>query len=182
MNPFDKSCRKGSLSLRELILFAIIGAIMYVSKLALEFLPNVHLLGVFTVACTLVWRKKALWPVYSFVLLLGVMNGFAMWWWPHLYLWLILWAGAMLLPSDSLEKKRVLPCMLLCAAHGLLYGTLYAPAQALMFGLDLKGMLAWIAAGLPYDAVHCVSNFILGSLIIPLAQIMQRAERSKSGT
>ncbi len=159
-----------------MILFAIIGALMYVSKLALEFLPNVHLLGVFTVALTLVWRRKALWPIYVYVLLNGVFAGFAMWWIPYLYLWTLLWAAAMLLPRDTIEKRRVLPCMLLCAAHGFLFGTLYAPAQALMFGLDWKGMLAWIVAGLPFDAIHGVSNFALGSLIIPLARTMQKAE------
>ena len=161
------------LSLRETIVFGLIGAIMFVSKLAMEFLPNVHLLGVFTIALTLVWRKKALYPIYVYVLLNGVFAGFAMWWIPYLYLWTLLWAAAMLLPRDTVEKRRVLPCMLLCAAHGLLFGILYAPAQALMFGLDFRGMIAWIIAGLPYDLVHGVSNFALGTLIIPLARVME---------
>ena len=174
------SCESNSrLSLREMVLFALIGSIMFVSKLAMEFLPNVHLLGVFTIALTLVFRRKALWPIYICVLLNGVYAGFALWWWPYLYLWTVLWAAAMLLPRDTVEKKRALPCMLLCAAHGLLFGALYAPAQALLFGLDLKGTLAWIAAGLPYDLIHCAGNFALGSLILPLASVMMRAREQQ---
>ena len=33
-----------------------------------------------------------------------------------------------------------------CGLHGLLYGVLYAPAQALMYGLSFEATLAWIAS------------------------------------
>ena len=36
----------------------MLGAIMYASKLLMEFAPNIHLLGVFTIAFTVVYRKK----------------------------------------------------------------------------------------------------------------------------
>ena len=52
------------LSAREVAVFGMLGAAMYASKLLMEFLPNVHLLGVFTIAVTIVYRKKALYPIY----------------------------------------------------------------------------------------------------------------------
>ncbi len=48
------------LTIRETAIFGMLGAVMYASKMVMEFLPNVHLLGVFTVAFTVVYRKKAL--------------------------------------------------------------------------------------------------------------------------
>ena len=166
------------LHIREIAVFGMLGALMYASKLVMEFLPNVHLLGVFLVALTVVYRKKALYPLYVFILITGLFNGFATWWLPYLYIWLPLWGGAMLLPQDMPGKIRPLVYMAVCAAHGFLYGTLYAPAQALLFGLDFRGMVAWILAGLPWDAVHGVSNFICGALIVPLVKLLQRLERA----
>ena len=35
---------------REITIFAMLGAVMYASKLLMEVAPNIHLLGVFTIA------------------------------------------------------------------------------------------------------------------------------------
>lgn len=149
---------------------------MYASKLIMEAAPNVHLIGVFIVALTVVYRKKALYPIYVFVLLTGFFAGFSMWWIPYLYIWAVLWAGVMLLPQNLPKKAAPIVYMVVCSLHGFLYGTLYAPAQALMFGLDFDGMIAWILAGLPWDAVHGISNFVCGMLIVPLINIIRRVE------
>ena len=145
---------------------------MYASKMIMEVAPNVHLLGVFTIAFTVVYRKKALYPIYTYVLLNGIFCGFATWWIPYLYLWTVLWGATMLLPKRIPEKLRPLVYMLLCAAHGFLFGTLYAPAQALLYGLNFQKMVAWIISGLPWDFVHGVSNFFCGILIVPVIKIL----------
>ena len=44
------------LNVKEIALFGILGALMYASKIAMEFLANVHLLGVFTISMTVVYR------------------------------------------------------------------------------------------------------------------------------
>ncbi|MDO4567078.1 MAG: hypothetical protein Q4B42_07080 [Oscillospiraceae bacterium] len=166
------------LTAREIAVFALLGALMYSSKLLMEALPNVHLLGVFTVALTAVYRKKALYPIYAFVLLAGLFSGFATWWIPYLYIWTLLWGAVMLLPREMPARARSLIYMAVCAAHGFLYGALYAPAQALLFGLSFKAMLAWIAAGLPWDIAHGASNFVCGILIVPLINALRRADGS----
>lgn len=166
------------LTIKELVIFPMLGAVMYVSKILMEFLPNVHLLGAFVVAFTVVYRKKALYPIYVFVLLVGLFNGFNLWWIPYLYIWTVLWAVVMILPRNIPKKWQPLVYMSVSALHGFLYGTLYAPAQALMFGLNLKGMIAWIVAGLPWDAVHGVSNFLCGILIMPIVMVLRLAEKN----
>lgn len=167
---------------RELVVFAMLGSVMYASKLIMEFAPNIHLIGVFTIAFTVVYRKKALYPLYIYVLMTGILNGFAAWWIPYLYLWTVLWGAVMLLPASmpgKLKKLQPLVYMLICAAHGFLYGTLYAPAQALLYGLSFQKMIAWIIAGLPFDCIHGISNFFCGILIVPIISTLRLAERNQ---
>ena len=170
--------KNGKLTIREMAVFAMLGALMYASKMIMEGAPNVHLLGVFTIAFTVVYRKKALYPIYTYVLLNGIFCGFATWWIPYLYLWAVLWGATMLLPKRIPEKLRPLVYMLLCAAHGFLFGTLYAPAQALLYGLSFQKMVAWIISGLPWDFVHGVSNFFCGILIVPIVKILTFLEKN----
>lgn len=164
------------LTTREITLFSMLGALMYASKMIMEIAPNVHLLSVFTVAFTVVYRKKALYPIYVYVLLNGLLCGFATWWIPYLYLWTVLWSVVMLLPKKMPPKIKSIVYMLVCSAHGFLFGTLYAPAQAIIYGLDFQGTLAWIVAGLPWDCIHGVSNFFCGMLIVPIASALTKLE------
>lgn len=156
----------------------MLGAVMYASKVIMEVVPNVHLLGTLIVAFTIIYRKKALYPIYIFVFLTGLFNGFATWWLPYLYIWTVLWGAVMLLPKRMPKKIRPLVYMAVCAAHGFLYGTLYAPAQALLYGLNFEKTVAWIIAGLPWDCIHGVSNFFCGILIMPIVSALRLAERN----
>ena len=160
----------------EITVFAMLGAVMYASKLLMELIPNVHLLGVLVVAFTVVYRKKALYPIYIYVLLNGIFCGFAAWWVPYLYVWTVLWGAVMLLPQKMPKAIRPVVYMAVCSAHGFLFGTLYAPAQALLYGLSLEGMVGWIIAGLPWDCIHGVSNFFCGILIVPVISVLRFAE------
>ncbi len=165
------------LKIKEIVVFGMLGALMYASKVLMEALPNIHLLGVLTIAYTVVYRKKALWPIYIYVFLNGLFAGFNLWWVPYLYIWTVLWGITMLLPKKMPKWLAPIVYMCVCAVHGFLYGVLYSPAQALMFGLDFNQTLAWIAAGLPFDVTHGISNFFCGILILPIIKILQHAEK-----
>lgn len=147
---------------------------MFCSKLLMEVLPNIHLLGMFTMVFTLVYRKKALIPIYLYVFINGLFWGFSSWWLPYLYIWAVLWGVTMLLPQRLSKRAAYIVYPVVCALHGFAYGTLYAPAQAMMFGMDLKQTLAWIAVGLPWDVIHGVGNFCAGFLVIPLTGLLKR--------
>ena len=154
--------------------FSMYGALMFASKVLMQFLPNIHLLGMFIMVFTVVYRQKALIPIYLYVLLDGIFGGFSMWWLPYLYIWTVLWAVTMLLPKYMSKRTAMVVYPIVCAAHGFMFGTLYAPAQALMFGLNFHQTLAWIATGLPYDAIHGVANLMAGLLIAPLSTLLGR--------
>ena len=133
------------LSVREIAVFGMLGALMYASKVLMEALPNVHLLGVFVVALTVVYRKKALYPIYTYVLINGLMAGFALWWLPYLNLLPCCGRAAMLLPPGR-------------SASGRRCNAVYQVAETVRFpsrppAPDAGGLLtiSWILAGLPWD-------------------------------
>lgn len=166
------------LTVREIVLFGMFGALMYASKLLMELAPNIHLLGMFTMVLTIAYRKKALYPLYTYILINGIFAGFATWWIPYLYVWTVLWAVTMLLPTKMNKKIKPFVYMMINACHGFLFGVIYAPAQAILFGLSFKGMIAWIIAGFPFDMIHGISNFFCGILILPLVNLIKKLEES----
>lgn len=164
--------------LRDLCVFTILGTLLFVLKLVMEPLPNIHLTAMLIMVYTTVFRSKAIIPLYVFVAISCVealASGNILWWIPYLYIWLFPYFATLLIPK-SLNKKILTPVyMCVCALHGFLYGTLYAPAQALMFGMNFKAMCSWIIAGLPFDAIHGISNFFVGSLVYPLSKTLGKA-------
>ena len=166
-------------AIRDIIIFSMLGAIMFISKMIMEFLPNIHAVAIFIAVFTLVYRWKALIPIYIYVILTGLVNGFGTWWYPYIYIWAILWAFIMLIPKRLSIKKRAVISAILCGLHGLLYGILYAPFQALAFGLNFEGMIAWIVAGFPFDIVHMCGNIAMSVLILPLYNVMIKLENKR---
>ena len=94
-----------------------------------------------------------------------------------MYIWTVLWAVVMLLPRQMpLWLETPLYCAL-GAVHGLSFGTLWAPMQALLFGLSFQGTVAWVIAGLPFDVTHAISNATACLLCVPLIKALRRISR-----
>lgn len=165
--------------IRYLIIFPMLGAIMFISKVIMEFLPNIHAIAMFIAVFTLVYRWHALIPIYLYVFLVGLYNGFGIWWVPYIYIWAILWALIMLIPKRLSIKKKAVISAILCGLHGITYGILYAPFQALAFGLNFDGMIAWIVAGFPFDIVHMCGNIAMSFLILPLYKAIVKLENQR---
>lgn len=166
------------LNTNRIAVFGLMGALMYVARQAMSALPNIHLTGVFIVVLTVVYRCQALYPLYTFILMEGLFGGFSTWWLPYLYIWTVLWGAVMLLPRNMKPQTAAVVYALVCSCHGFLYGVLYAPAQALIFGLSWEGMLAWIASGLTFDLIHGFSNLVCGVMIMPLVRVVQRMDKA----
>ncbi len=177
--PRDKGAKKKGrfLQIREMVVFAMLGTVMFCSKILMELLPNIHLLGMLTILYTVVFRKKALIPIYLYVMLNGVYGGFNLWWFPYLYIWMILWAMTMLIPQGAPKKIRCILYPLIGCIHGFAFGVLYSPGQALMFGLNFQQTVAWILSGLPFDLIHGISNLFTGMLVLPLSELLGKLLR-----
>ncbi|MBQ7921211.1 MAG: hypothetical protein IJ325_01355 [Clostridia bacterium] len=163
--------------LRKMIVYAMLGTILFLGKLIMEGLPNIHPIAMFITAFTLVYRTEALIPIYIYVFLTGLYGGFNLWWVPYLYIWTILWLVIMLLPKHLPNRAAFVLYAVVCMLFGLAYGTLYAPAQAILFGYDFATTIKWIISGLPFDVMHGIGNLVMSILVLPLAKLLRQLNR-----
>lgn len=108
--------------LKCVALSGILGALMFVSQVALAPLPNVELASSLTVLFTLALGPYVGYTLAVFVLLEGLLYGFGLWWFSYLYIWAILAVAAWLF--RKMESR--LGWGLLCGFYGLIFGTLTA--------------------------------------------------------
>lgn len=165
--------------IRSLCIFSMLGAIMFASKIAMEWAPNIHLLGMFTMAFTIVYRVKGLIPVYVYAAILCVYNGFAPWCIIHLYVWTILWGVTILIPEKLPKGVKAVVYPTVCALHGLSYGFLCGFSQVPIYfgGFTFHKLLAYTASGFYFDVIHAIGNLVFGMLILPLSELLSRLER-----
>ncbi|MBQ8254687.1 MAG: hypothetical protein IJY94_04205 [Clostridia bacterium] len=158
--------------IEEMILFALFGAIMYLTA-QIDIVPNMHPLTLFIAAFTVVYRFKALIPIYIYVFLEGLMGGFGIWWYPNLYIWTFLWLLVMLIPKNLNEVAAGIIITVLSTLHGIGFGLLYMPYQCYVF---FKGnwdfAYIWLLNGLPFDVLHALGNLVSSLLTIPLVLLL----------
>ena len=164
--------------LRDMIVFAVFGAMMFALKIAMAAIPNIHPLGMFIMLLTVVYRWRALIPIYIYVFLDGIYGGFGTWWLPYLYIWAILWAITMLLPRKMPNAVAAVVYPVVCGLFGIAFGALYAPVWAIVAGFNLEQTIAWIISGLSFDILHAVGNAALGCLVLPLSKVLLKLENS----
>lgn len=166
------------LSIRDIAVFAMLGALMFAGKKIMEFLPNVHPLTALTIVYTIVYRRRGIFPLIVYLLLETVVSGGITWIVPYYYIFPLCHLVTLLVPRNLSGWKAQVCYTAICTFFGISFGTLYAPWQVIMYGLSFEKTLAWIAAGLSFDIVHAVGNFAMSFAILPLAQGLTRARSS----
>ena len=162
-----------------MVVFALLGTLMLVSDIVMNIIPNVHLGGMLIAAYTLVYRSKALFPIYVYILLIGLYEGMGMWWFPYLYVWAILWAAVMLLPKKMPKWLAPVVYSMVCAAHGFGFGFLWIPSQMLLMHFSWEQALVWWKWGfITADIPHGIGNLAASLLIIPLVTLLRRLNKS----
>ena len=156
--------------------FSMLGVIMYISDVLMEFLPNVHIVGVLVIVYTVVYRYRAI-PIYIYVILNGLFSGFGIWWLAYLYIWTVLWGLVMLVPRKLPKKPRYVIYTVLCTLHGLSFGLLYLPVQ-MLYNSDIRYLISWWTFGfVAADVWHGIGNCIFGMLLIfPLSSLLIKLE------
>lgn len=135
---------------------ALLSAILYTSKLALEFLPNIELVSLLTILYTLVFGKEAFIIVTVFNLLEVVQWGLGSWVITYLYIWPLLVLGTLVL--KKLIGQEFLIWAVFSGVFGLTFGAFFA-----LYYIPIDKTYAWgyFLSGLPWDVVHCIGNFVL---------------------
>lgn len=153
---------------KDIALIGMMIATIEVAKNALAFLPNVELVSFLIILYTLYFGKRIFAVIPAFVLLEGTIYGFGLWWIMYLYVWPLLAVFTLLLR----KQDSVWVFSTLSALFGLFFGALCAIPYIFLSGI--KGAFAWWVAGIPFDVVHCISNFILCLILfVPMRKVLK---------
>ena len=158
------------LTLREIILYALLGALLFGVQVALAALPNIELVSTLVIVYTLVLGLKALYPVYVFVGAEILLYGLGLWTVNYLYIWAILVFAVYFLSRFHPHKHLWIA---VSAGYGLLFGGFCAIPYLFIGGLP-SAFAYWIS-GLPFDFLHCAGNGALSLLLLsPLRTLLRR--------
>ena len=81
------------LTVREITVFAMLGAVMFAGKKLVEWIPNVHPATMLTMVYTLAYRKKGIIPVIVYLVLETVFTGGITWLVPYYYIFPLCGSG-----------------------------------------------------------------------------------------
>lgn len=160
---------RDKLTVLDTVTLPLLAAVMLVGKFALNALPNIEVVSLLTAVYTVCIGKKAIIPVYLFVIIEGVVYGFGTWWLSYLYVWPLLYLAV--LAIRKIEGTVI--CTLVCAMFGLLFGALCSVPQFIIGGISYG--TAYFISGIPFDLLHCAGNAVLTAVLYkPLKLLLTR--------
>ena len=160
---------KNRTTLAELALFGILGALTFGMKVVMAGLPNIEPVSLMVMLFAVTFGRRALYPIYVYVLLEILVYGLGLWNINYLYIWAILAVGAWLVRHET----HPLAWALLSGGFGLMFGLLCAPVDMAIGGWGYA-VARWVS-GIPFDLLHCVGNFAIAlGLFPPLRRLFAR--------
>lgn len=160
------------LTLREMILFGILGALTFAMKVVMAGLPNIEPVSLTILVYAAVFGLKALYPTYVYVVMEILYFGLGTWNICYLYIWAILAVAAWLLRG----MQGSLGWAVLSGAFGLLFGALCGIVDIFIGGFAYA-VTKW-ASGIPFDIAHCAGNFFIALVLFkPLRQLIEKLYR-----
>ncbi|MDE6167835.1 MAG: hypothetical protein K2G28_05195 [Acetatifactor sp.] len=159
----DDQKKKRKITIQDIALIGIMTAMLEVCKAALSFLPNVELVSFWIIMFTLFFSWRIAFVIPVFVLIEGCIYGFGSWWFMYLYVWpLLAWITYM-----NRRQQSIWFWSILSSVFGLMYGFFCTPVHGAMsiasggFRNGLYAAFAWWVAGIPYDIIHGIGNFVV---------------------
>lgn len=147
----------------------MLGSLTFAAKVAMAGLPNIEPVSLFVMLFAVVFGKKCVYPIYTYVVMEFLCYGIHLWSINYLYVWLILAAGAWLLRS----VKNPFVWALLSGGFGLLFGLFCAPVYLVSGGIGYA--VSWWISGVPFDLLHAGGNFVMALvLFVPLRKLLTR--------
>ncbi len=157
------------LTLRQIALFGVLGALTFGAKVAMSGLPNIEPVSLMVMLFAVVFGWKGLYPVYLYVMMEVLLYGINLWNINYLYIWAVLFAAALLLR----RLKNPLWWALLSGTFGMAFGLLCSPVYMAIGGFDYG--IRWWLAGLPFDVPHAIGNFVIALvLFFPLRKLLTK--------
>lgn len=158
-----------TLTVREICLFGILGAMTFGAKYVMSWMPNIEPVSLMVMLFAVTFGIKCLFPVYLYVLLEILFYGLGTWNINYLYVWAILAVLALALR----KMEHPLGWAMLSGGFGLLFGALCGIADIFIGGFGYA-LAKWIS-GIPYDLLHCGGNFVIALLLFaPMRKLLEK--------
>lgn len=156
-------------STREVVLLGLLGAVLFVAKMAMAPLPNIEPVSLLVIVYTLALGWKALCPIYIYAALECMIWGLSYWSISYLYVWAVLALLTMLFR----RMESPVGWAVLSGAFGLCFGALCAVVY--LFAGGWAFAVSWWVSGIPFDVAHCAGNFFLALVLVkPLRRLLVR--------
>ena len=160
---------KLKISVREIALFGILGALTFGLKFAMSWLPNIEPVSLLVMLFAVTFSWKSLYCVYTFVAMEILFHGIGLWNVNYLYIWTILALAAILLRN----MEPVFGWALLSGVFGLSFGLLCGIVDVFIGGFGYAAA-KWVS-GIPFDLLHCAGNFAIALVLWkPLRQLLDK--------
>jgi energy-coupling factor transport system substrate-specific component len=157
------------LTIREITLFAVLGALTFALQVAMAPLPNIEPVSLLVMIYAAVFGWKCLYPVYIFVVMEILFYGISTWNVYYLYVWTVLAFAAIVMR----KTKETFAWALLSAVYGLMFGALCGIVDIFIGGLGYA-VAKWVS-GIPFDLLHCGGNFVMALVLFkPLRRLMEK--------
>ena len=157
------------ITVREITLFGVLGAMTFAAKCVMAFLPNIEPVSLMVMLFAVTFGKKALYPIFLYVAMEILFYGLGTWNVMYLYIWPCLG----ILAYGLREIKSPLGWAVLSGAFGLLFGALCIPVDIVIGGPGY-GLSKWIS-GIPFDIAHCIGNFVMALILFsPMRTLMEK--------
>lgn len=168
MNMPDKT-----LPLRDCVILALLGAVTAGAQIAMAPLPNIEPVTLLLMCCAIVYGGRALYAVFVFVMLEGLVFGFGIWFFSYLYIW-----PALVIVTWALRKNTsYIIWAIVAAAFGLFFGALCALPYLPLGGWSAAA--AYWVAGIPFDLIHGAGNAVMSALLLkPLVHVLEKLKNS----
>jgi energy-coupling factor transport system substrate-specific component len=161
--------RNARLSIQEIALFGVLGAVTFALQVVMAPLPNIEPVSLLVMIFAAVFGWKCLYPVYVFVVMEILFYGISTWNIYYLYVWTVLALGAILLR----RQQQPLAWALLSGVFGLFFGALCGIVDIFIGGFAYAAT-KWVS-GIPFDLLHCGGNFVMALvLFLPMKKLLER--------
>ena len=160
--------KKNGLPLGEVVLFGILGALMFALQVVMAPLPNIEPVSLLVMLFAVTFGWKSLYCVYTFVVMEILFHGLGLWNINYLYVWAVLAFAAI-----GLRKmEQPLAWAMLGGVFGLCFGALCGIVDIFIGGIGYA-VTKWIS-GIPFDLMHCGGNFAI-TLVLwkPLRKLLR---------
>lgn len=148
---------------KDITITAMMVAIIEACKFVLAGIPNVEMTSFLIILFTLHFKKQIPFAIPAFILIEGALYGFGLWWIMYLYSWpLLAFITWILRKMNSAISWGIVSGIfglsfgVLCSIPYFIIGTVGEGIQS-----GLATGFAWWIAGIPFDLIHGIANFVI---------------------